>query len=208
LNVLGVEMEMKRKTAEQLSGRGLRGVSLGFALFFPLVLSGCHKKTQVVVLPQSQAPATLATPPDPSSPALIEAPPVNVPPTPTAAAASQPRRQPRRPAPKPAAPPAPVPTQVASAEGVGEGSSAIGALTAGGDASPQVMQEVTDLIASNDKRLKALPAKTVKAQQAQLSKINNFQRQAQEALRSGDATGAKTLATKALLLLNDLDRGA
>ena len=63
----------------------------------------------------------------------------------------------------------------------------------------------TDLIASNDKRLKQLSEKA-KAQQDQVSKIRNFQRQAQDALKSGDAEGAKTLASKALLLLNDLDR--
>jgi hypothetical protein len=95
---------------------------------------------------------------------------------------------------------------VASGEGLGD-ESAIGALTAGGDATPQTRQEATELIASNDKRLKALPANMVKAQRSQINKILNFQRQAQSALDSGDAEGAKTLATKAKLLLYDLDRG-
>ncbi len=49
--------------------------------------------------------------------------------------------------------------------------SAIGALTAGGDATPQTKQEATDLIASNDKRLKALPASVVKSQRSQINKI-------------------------------------
>jgi hypothetical protein len=102
--------------------------------------------------------------------------------------------------------PANASTQVASAEGLGD-ESAIGALTAGGETTPQTRQEATELIASNDKRLKALPASTVKAQRSQINKILNFQRQAQSALDSGDAEGAKTLATKAKLLLYDLDRG-
>ena len=46
----------------------------------------------------------------------------------------------------------------------------------------------------------------VDAEKAQISKIRNFQRQAQEALTSGDLEGAKTLATKAKLLLDDLEK--
>ena len=54
------------------------------------------------------------------------------------------------------------------------------------------------MIASNEKRLSALPARCAPDQKrSQISKIRNFQRQAQEALKSGDAEGAKTLATKA-----------
>ena len=159
----------------------------------------------MVTLPLNTAPVELASVPEPESPPMIEEPPAEELPVPIAEAAATPR--PRRRTPRPATPTAPVPAQVASAEGVDEGS-AIGALTAGGDATPQTRQEATELIASNDKRLKALPASTVKAQRSQINKIVNFQRRALEALNSGDAEGAKTLATKAKLLLYDLDRGA
>ena len=67
-----------------------------------------------------------------------------------------------------------------------------------------MQQEAVDLIAANEKRLNALSAQIVEAEKAQISKVRNFQRQAQEALNSGDAEGAKTLATKAKLLLDDL----
>jgi hypothetical protein len=175
-----------------------------------LGLSGCflQKKTKAVVLPQNQAPVALATPPAADLP-IVEAPPAVDLPVPTAAAAAKPKTR-RRVAPKPAAaaptPTPNAPTQVAGAEGLPEGSP-IGELTAVGDASPQRRQEAADLIASNEKRLKSLPPKTVNAQRSQISKILNFQRQAQEALNSGDAEGAKTLATKASLLLYDIDRG-
>jgi hypothetical protein len=175
-----------------------------------LGLSGCflQKKAKAVVLPQNQAPVALATPPSDDLP-MVEAPPAEDLPVPTAAAAAKPRTR-RRAAPKPAAPAATptlnAPTQVAGAEGLPEGSP-IGELTAGGDASPQRRQEAADLIASNEKRLKSLPPKTVNDQRSQISKILNFQRQAQEALDSGDAEGAKTLATKASLLLYDIARG-
>ena len=93
--------------------------------------------------------------------------------------------------------------QVASAEAPDE-SLSIGELT-GGDVNPQTKQEAADLITSNDKRLKALSASTLKTQRTQVSKIRNFQKQAQDALNSGDAEGAMTLATKAKLLLYELD---
>jgi hypothetical protein len=185
----------------------MRGALLGFALLAPLGLSGCHKKAQAVVLPKATAPVALATPPAAQNPPLVEPQPLDVGPTPTAEAAATPTRERRRPAPKPATPPAATaPAQVASNEGAAE-SSGIGELTVSGDAGAQGLQEATDLIASNDRRLKALPAAIVSKQRAQISKIRNFQRHAQDALKSGDVEGAKTLATKARLLLYDLDRG-
>jgi ribosomal protein S20 len=39
-----------------------------------------------------------------------------------------------------------------------------------------------------------------------VSKVRNFWKDAQDALKSGDAEGAKTLATKAKLLLDDLEK--
>jgi ribosomal protein S20 len=67
-----------------------------------------------------------------------------------------------------------------------------------------MQQEAVDLIGANEKRLNALSTHIVETEKAQISKVRNFQRQAQEALNSGDAEGAKTLATKAKLLLDDL----
>jgi hypothetical protein len=180
---------------------------LGVVLLLPLGLSGClHKNPQMVTLPINSAPVELASISEPENPPMVEAPPAEELPIPIAEAAATPRPR-RRPAPRPATPTAPVPAQVASTEGVDE-ESAIGALTAGGDANPQTRQEATEMIASNDKRLKALPANTVKSQRSQINKIANFQRQALQALNSGDAAGALSLATKAKLLLYDLDRGA
>ncbi len=83
---------------------------------------------------------------------------------------------------------------------------AIGELTAGGTADPQAQQDAADLLASIEKRLNGLPQQTVKKQRLQINKVRNFWRQAQEALNSGDAEGAKTLATKAKLLLDDLEK--
>jgi hypothetical protein len=197
----------ERLMRDRAAGGGASKFLPGFALLLSLGLGGClHKNPQMVSLPLNTAPVELASVAEPDNPPTIEAPPAEEMPTPIAEAAATPRTR-RRQTPRPTTPAvaAPAPAQVASVEGVDE-ESAIGALTAGGDASPQTRQEATELIASNDKRLKALPASTVKAQRSQINKIVNFQRQAQSALNSGDAEGAKTLATKAKLLLYDLDR--
>ncbi len=83
---------------------------------------------------------------------------------------------------------------------------AIGELTAGGAANPQAQQEAADLIASIEKRLNVMSAQTVRRQRTQINRVRNFWRQAREALSTGDTDGAKTLATKAKLLLDDLEK--
>jgi ribosomal protein S20 len=191
-----------------LHGGVLRRFSLRLALLLmPLGLSGClHKKTQLPVFPHG--PIELASAPEPKDPPIVEKPEVEELPVPIAEAASVPRRRPPpRPRPTTTTPQTPASPQIAAADAADEGSAAIGELTAGGDAGSQTRQEAVDLIASNEKRLKALPQQKLRTQRSQISKIQNFDRQAQQALNSGDAEGAKTLATKAQLLLNDLDRG-
>ncbi len=87
------------------------------------------------------------------------------------------------------------------------GIAALGALTpGGGDQSPRARQEASDLIAATEKRINALPKDTAKAQAAQINKVRNFLREAQSALRSGDAEGARTLAMKGKLLLDDVEK--
>jgi len=175
------------------------------ACVLSFALSGCHKKPVVPPLPAITQPVDLATAP-PLETQVAKVPPVNQP-APVAAAAEKPRRERRRTAPRNNAS-TPAPTEVASAEPPPPGpeETAIGNLSTGGDASPRARQEASDLIASIEKRLNALPAQKVEAEKTQISKIKNFQRQAQDALTSGDAEGAKTLATKAKLLLDDLEK--
>jgi hypothetical protein len=98
-----------------------------------------------------------------------------------------------------AAPPQAAATDVPEAE-----FSAIGDLTTGGEATPQTRQEAVDLIETTDKRLKALGSSVVSSHRSLIGKVKNFNQQAQRALASGDAEGAKTLALKGKLLLDDL----
>ena len=180
-----------------ITGR-LAGALLCFGLMVGLV--GCRHKPQLAPLPPVITPVALEEIPEPENLPMVEAPEIKLPPVPVATNA-KPKRERKRPAPKVT----PEPVQVAVAEPPPE-ETAIGALTAGGEASPQTKQEAADLIASSEKRLNGLPAKKAEDEKAQVSKVKNFLKDAQEALKSGDAEGAKTLATKAKLLLDDLEK--
>ena len=165
-------------------------------------LSGCRHKPQVAPLPPVMSPVALEDIPEPENLPMVEAPQIKLPPVPVATNA-KPKRERKKPAPKPVTP---EPVQIASAAPPPPEETAIGALTAGGEASPQTKQEAADLITSSEKRLNALSAQKAEEEKAQVSKVKNFLKDAQEALKSGDAEGAKTLATKAKLLLDDLEK--
>jgi hypothetical protein len=83
---------------------------------------------------------------------------------------------------------------------------AIGVLSIGGDAEPQSQQTARDLIAAITKRIAALPSKFADARKKQVNQVKHFLDQAQQALNSGDADGAMNLATKAKLLMDDLEK--
>jgi outer membrane biosynthesis protein TonB len=163
-------------------------------------LAGCrHKTTLRPALPVGVlAPIELETIPPPDSLptiATLPVPDLELPPE------EPPKPAPRRrPAPKEEPEP---PVQVASAPE--PAALAIGTLSTEGDAAPQTQQQAQGLIASILKRIAALSAKT-DAQKKQIRQIRNFIDQAQKALNSGDAEGARNLATKASLLMDDLEK--
>jgi ribosomal protein S20 len=164
-------------------------------------LAGCRHKPQVVPLPSVLAPVALLEIPEPDHLPMVDTPQLRLPPVPYATNA-KPKREKRKPAPK-VAPAEPV---IASVAPPSPEETAIGALTAGGEASPQTKQDAADLIASIEKRLNALSAQKAEEEKTQVSKVKNFLKDAQDALKTGDAEGAKTLATKAKLLLDDVEK--
>ena len=167
-------------------------------------LSGCHhRRPQIPVLPAVLAPIPLATLPPPTSEPMLQAPPPPPQmPIPIAAAAANPRRERRHTAPRTTTA---SPEETNTTEPVSE-ADAIGELTTGGAANPQAQQEATEMINAIGNRLKAIPVQTARHERTQINKIRNFWHQAQSALNSGDVEGAKTLATKAKLLLDDLEK--
>lgn len=178
------------------------GRTPALALVLVAGLAGCRHKTVRFVIPQgAQVPIELeATPPPDSLPEVATLPPPELsPPSPAEPPKPPPRRRPT-PAPKEDNPP---PTQIADASSVAV---AIGNLSTGEDAKPEVHQQTQELITSIRKRIAALPAKTVQAQKKQLSQVSRFLDEAQQALNSGDAEAAQNLAIKGRLLMDDLEK--
>jgi hypothetical protein len=172
------------------------------ALFLAAGLAGCRHKNMPVMLPQLvHAPLDLEIPSLSAPPIMIaEVPPPDLGPLPL----------PQPPAPAPRRRPAPspkeetqAPVQVAEAA---PAELAIGTLSTGGDLTPQSQQEAQDIISSILKRISALSTKTAESQKRQIRQVRYFLKQAQQALNSGDAEGAKNLATKARLLMDDLEK--
>lgn len=172
-------------------------------LVFAAGLAGCRHKTTAMIPTGAHAPIALEGPPSSDAPVEIatlpepELPPLTIPaPAPKPA----PKRKPAPTEKDDSQPTAPAPTEAEQA------AVAIGALSAGDDAAPRSQQEAQNLIASIAKRIAALPAKTADARKAQIRQVRNFLDQAQQALSSGDAEGARNLATKARLLMDDLEK--
>jgi Spy/CpxP family protein refolding chaperone len=96
----------------------------------------------------------------------------------------------------PAAPSDPAPSEAAK----------LGALGSGGDANPRHQQDVADRISAVEKRLTDMPAAVQDREQKQIAKVRLFTKEASDALKAGDVDGARILATKAELLLDDLTK--
>ena len=169
------------------------------ALTLSFVLSGCRHKPVRSPLPIGVlAPVDLEMPPaDDNPPTIAELPPPDLGQLPSPPPPSPPRR-------RPAPPKENEPTQVASNDAAA--TLAIGALSAGGDDTSHSAQQVQDLINTVLKRVSALSSDTASAQRREVRQVRNFLDQAQKALKSGDAEGANTLATKATLLMDDVEK--
>ncbi len=178
-----------------------------------LLLGGCqHHPAPVTLPPMLKAPEI--TKPDPQTPsmegslppALLKAPKVRV-------TEVRPKRPSRKAAPKtPVSDPPVTAADASTATGapavqapLPEGSS-VGELSAGGDANPKTQQEAAGLISASERRLDALSPSVVQQQQTQIRKVRYFLKQATQALSTGDTEGAKTLAMKAKLLVDDLEK--
>ena len=175
------------------------GLTSAFCLLLLTAATGCaHKKLKSALPVGVLAPVELEPAPTPNAEIASLPPPQLAPLPPPPPPKPAPRR---RPAPKEEPQP---PAQVAS--NVAPAPLALGALTAGGDTAPENQQQARDLIASILKRISDLPASIVEAEKKQVRQIKNFLDQAQQALSGGDTQGATNLATKAKLLLDDLEK--
>jgi hypothetical protein len=163
--------------------------------------TGCHRRTKLAPPPPLPPPVKVALLPagDPGTSEVVTKP---LPAIPAPTKAVQPKiRKPKKI--EPVEPP-PAPVQVAASEPPPDGAAAIGSLTTGGAAAASEQQKVGAAISEVEKRLAGVPAATIDAQKDGMARVRNFLKQAHEALSSGDADGAMTLATKAKVLLDDL----
>lgn len=186
--------------------KALEGAGLGCAL--AIGLTGCRHKAVLPPLPPVIQPVAVLRSPEPDPPPMIPPVQVDLPPVPMASGAT-PRRERRRRSYSPstaASSAAAAPADTTAAPTTPPEADPIGSLSLGGEASPRAQQEASEMIASIEQRLGALPSSKARQERSQVSRIRNFRRQAQEALNSGDVEGAKTLATKARLLLDDLEK--
>lgn len=183
----------------------LQGAGLGCVM--AIGLTGCRHKPVLPPLPPVIQPMAVLRSSEPDPLPMIPPVQVELPSVPMASGATPRRERRRRPSGQSAAaasaattpPDITAPTVPAEAD-------LIGSLSLGGEASPRAQQEAADMIASIQNRLSNLSAAKVRQERSQVSRIRNFRRQAQDALNSGDVEGAKTLATKARLLLDDLEK--
>ena len=165
-------------------------------------LGGCHHKRVTAVLPIGVlAPVELETPQQPQNPPQIAAIPVpDLGPLAPWPAPTKPVPR-RRPATKEGSQP---PTQIAADNQ--PLALAIGSLSTGGEGDASNQQQVQDLIASIKKRIASLSSKVANGHKKEVRQVQNFLDQAQKALKSGDTDGATNLATKARLLMDDLEK--
>jgi hypothetical protein len=193
------------------------------ALLLCVTIAGCrHQANLAQPSGQTQTPNIFDKPPDEAKlppmqsdppPTLIDAKPAMV------AEEVKPKKKPKRqPAAASAAAATPAPATVAVAtQPPAPGTTAtpplaedstLGALAPGGDTDPKQQQEVADKISAVDKRLNDLPPATADREQKQIAKVKLFLKEASDALKGGDVEGAKILATKAELLLDDLQKSS
>jgi hypothetical protein len=164
------------------------------------VLSGCRHKPVRSALPIGVlAPVDLdTTPPSENPPMIADVPAPDLGPLPSAQPPAPLRRRPS------ATPKEAEPTQLANNDAAA--TLAIGAISAGGDDATHTAQQAQNLINAVLKRIDALSSEIASAQKREVRQVRNFLDQAQKALKSGDAEGADTLATKANLLMDEVEK--
>ena len=191
-------------------------------------LAGCRHTVRTVAsntpLPPDPTPQMISVPPpthpteplptkpvvptveaDTSAPAPVKKPRrirKTAPATPPATAqTAPPAAQTAATAPPPATAVAP-PTQTASA--TPPASPLLGQLTTGSEATGQNLHDAADLVHAQEVRVNGLSAATQAQHKTEIEQARHFLAQAGDALKSSDAEGARTLAVKAKVVLDDI----
>lgn len=173
-----------------------------------LPLAGCHHGHV-----RAAAPPSLPTP-EPA-PVAVSVPPPTHPtePLPKPEAAPQPAPPAAAPVKTPhhhrGTPAAAVPAAPAPAPPITPAPAAtidLGNLTTGTETGGQLRQESADLMRNQNDRLAKLPSPLQDRYAHQLNQVRLFLKQAQDSWQASDYEGARTLATKARVLLDEIQR--
>lgn len=169
------------------------------------LLAGCHHRAKQVVVapppPPEIAPVMVSVPPPTHRSEPIPAPIATVPPPPPVV---EPPKKPARPSRRkePSQPTPAPPVQTAAVEAPIE----LGELSAGGEASSGQKQETYNLIHALSARVSALPASITSGHKREVERAKRFLKQAEDSWNNADIEGAHTLAIKAKVLLDDLQK--
>ncbi|MBB5058882.1 hypothetical protein HDF16_003605 [Granulicella aggregans] len=183
------------------------GASTGLALMCAL-LAGClHQQTAPALAPHAKTPNIYVPPPDQADlPPMDSKPPAGVTDAkPVVAEEVKPKKRPKK---QPSTTP-PTPTVATTnppVEMPPPDSAKLGALGSGIDASPGQQKDVADKISAVEKRIIDLPGTVQDHEQRQIAKVRLFLKEASDALKGGDVEGARILATKADLLVDDVQK--
>lgn len=176
-----------------------RPLRIAVACAMALALAGCAKKPIVAAAPPPPPPTAMVSVPPPSHPTeplpkepLIASPSLNIP-------AETPVKPPRpRLRPTPTQPTEAMLTPPPAVADLGE-------LTTGGESNNEQMRRQTDdLLKTQNRRLSTLAPSTVARHSKQVEQARLYLKQAGDAWNKQDIEGARTLGTKAKVLLDEL----
>jgi hypothetical protein len=180
-----------------------------FAWLLPLLLTACfHRNHPSQTQPYAPPISATAKP----APAPVQLPPAatTIPSQPLASEAKAEPQQPIKPPPKRKKSASKAAQQAAAAAAPQQaatenaGVSAIGQLSSGGPS--DLKQETVDSIAATERELNGISRNLSDQEKKTAGQIREYLKQAKEALASGDADGAHTLAAKAKVLLGEFDQ--
>ncbi len=175
-----------------------RGCGCSLTLCSLLLIAGCHKRRIAAAPPPPPIPVAMVSVPPPTHPSEPE------PSIPLAFLENIEPQLPRRSTPR-YRPPAATAAQIAALTPPLPVPVDLGQLTAGGEsANSTLRQQTEDLLRNQQRRLAALAPSLASSHAQQVQQARLFLRQADEAWKKLDVEGARTLATKAKVLLDEL----
>lgn len=176
-----------------------RTLRISASLILALPLAGCNKRVVVAAAPPLPPPTSVVSVPPPTHPTepmpeipVIASPAVPIPTEPTV------RPPVRR---RPPTTNQPVETASAAPSGIAD----LGELTTGGESNnEQFRSQTQDLLRAQNRRLASMSSAVVAMHAQQVEQARLYLKQAADAWKKQDMEGARTLGTKAKVILDEI----